>query len=62
MMNIKEALEKEIQYLNDEIRNSLEFADARNDIMIGRTTRHVFKQQIASYKRILNSLTEESKG
>lgn len=61
-MNIKEALEKEIQYLDADIRASLEFADARNDMIIGRATRHVWKQQIASYKRILNSLTEESKG
>lgn len=61
-MNIKEALEKEIQHLDADIRASLEFADARGDMIIGRTTRHVLKQQIASYKRILNSLTEESKG
>lgn len=57
-MELKEALQKEIDYLDGEIRNSLEFADARNDMVIGRTTRHVWKQQIASYKRILNSLTE----
>ena len=61
-MKVEEALEKEIKFLDDEIRKSLEYADTRGDMIIGRTTRHVWKQQIASYKRILNSLTEESKG
>ena len=61
-MNIKEALEKEIQHLDADIRASLEYADSRGDMFIGRDTRHLFKQQIVSYERILKSLTEESKG
>lgn len=58
MMNLKEALQKEIQYLNASILVSLEEAEKQNDIMLGRTTRHVWKQQIASYNRIVKSLSE----
>lgn len=57
-MNIKEALEKEIQHLDGEIRKSYEFAEKRGDIHIGRIWRLATKETIASYKRILTSLSE----
>lgn len=61
-MNLKEALEKEIQHLEGEIRKSYEFAERRGDIHIGKLWRMTTKDTMNSYKRILNSLTEESKG
>jgi hypothetical protein len=57
-MDIKEALEKEIQHLDGEIRKSYEFAEKRGDIHIGKLWRMATKDTIASYKRILNSLSE----
>jgi hypothetical protein len=61
-MNIKDALEKEINYLDEEIRKSYEFAEKRGDIYIGKLWRVNTKDTINSYKRILKSLSEESKG
>ena len=61
-MNLKEALEKEIQYLDGQIRKSYEFAEKRGNVHIGKLWRMATKDTINSYKRILNSLTEESKG
>lgn len=61
-MNLKEALEKEIQHLDGEIRKSYEFAEKQGNIHIGKLWRVTTKDTINSYKRILNSLTEESKG
>lgn len=57
-MDIKEALEKEIKYLDEEIRKSYEFAERRGDISIGKLWRMSTKDTIASYRRILNSLSE----
>lgn len=57
-MDIKEALEKEIQHLDGEIRKSYEFAEKRGNIHIGKLWRMATKDNIASYKRILNSLSE----
>lgn len=57
-MNIKTALETEIQYLDGEIRKSYEFAEKRGDIYIGRVYRLNAKEMIESYKRIINSLSE----
>lgn len=57
-MNIKEALEKEIQHLDGEIRRSYEFAEKRGDIHIGKLWRMANKDTINSYKRILTSLSE----
>jgi hypothetical protein len=57
-MNLKEALEKEIQHLDGEIRRSYEFAEKRGDIHIGKLWRMATKDTINSYKRILTSLSE----
>ena len=57
-MNLKEALEKEIQHLDGEIRKSYEFAEKRGDIHIGKLWRMTMKDTINSYKRILASLSE----
>lgn len=57
-MNLKEALEKEIQHLDGEIRKSYEFAEKRGDIYIGKIWRMGAKDTINSYKRILASLSE----
>lgn len=57
-MNLKEALEKEIQHLDGEIRKSYEFAEKRGDIHIGKLWRMATKDTINSYKRILASLSE----
>lgn len=61
-MNLKEALEKEIQHLDGEIRRSYEFAEKSGDIYIGKLWRISTKDTINSYKRILTSLTEEPQG
>jgi hypothetical protein len=57
-MNIKEALEKEIKYLNAEIRKSYEYSERQGDINIGKLWRLNTKYTIESYKRIIKSLTE----
>ena len=57
-MDIKSALEKEIQHLESEIRRSYEFAEKRGNIAIGKIWRMNTKDTINSYKRIINSLTE----
>lgn len=57
-MDIKEALEKEIQYLDGEILKSYEYAEKRGNIDIGKIWRMSTKETVNSYKRILNSLTE----
>jgi hypothetical protein len=59
-MDLKEALEKEIQHLDGEIRKSYayEFAEKRVDIHIGKLWRMSTKDTINSYKRILASLSE----
>jgi hypothetical protein len=57
-MDIKSALEKEIKYLNEQIRKSYEFAERHGDISIGKLWRISTKDTIASYKRIINSLSE----
>jgi hypothetical protein len=61
-MDIKSALEKEIQHLESEILKSYEFAEKHDNISIGKLWRLNTKDTIASYKRIINSLNEESKG
>ena len=61
-MDIKSALEKEIKYLDGEIRKSYEYAEKQGDIYLGKLWRLNTKDTIASYKRIINSLNEESKG
>lgn len=57
-MDIKSALEKEIQHLESQIRKSYEFAEKRGDIYIGKLYRVNTKETIASYQRIINSLSE----
>jgi hypothetical protein len=57
-MDIKNALEKEIEFLDAEIRRSYEFAQKRGDISIGHQWRGATFETIASYKRIISSLTE----
>ena len=57
-MDIKSALEKEIQHLESEIRRSYEIAEKRGDIHIGKLWRMSTKETIASYKRVISSLTE----
>lgn len=57
-MDIKDALIKEIDYLDGEIRKSYEFAEKRGDIHIGKLWRISTKDTINSYKRILESLSE----
>lgn len=57
-MDIKSALEKEIQTIDNRILESLEFAEKEQDLLYGRTTRHVIRTMKASYSRILNSLDE----
>ena len=57
-MNLKEALEKEIQHLEGEILKSYEFAEKEGNIHIGKLWRVTIKDTIASYKRIINSLSE----
>lgn len=57
-MDVKSALEKEINTLDGYIRNSLEYAEKRNDVIIGSTTRFVYRQMIDSYSRVLKSLSE----
>jgi hypothetical protein len=61
-MDIKTALEKEIQTIDTRILESLEFAEKEQDLIYGRTTRHTLRTMKASYSRILTSLNEESKG
>jgi hypothetical protein len=57
-MDIKSALEKEIQHLESEILKSYEFAEKHDNISIGKLWRMSTKETIESHKRILNSLTE----
>ncbi len=57
-MDLKAAIEKEIQTLDNRILESLEFAEKEQDLLYGRTTRHVIRTMKASYSRILNSLNE----
>jgi hypothetical protein len=61
-MDLKAALEKEIQTIDTRILESLEFAEKEQDLIYGRSTRHVLRNMKASYSRILTSLNEESKG
>lgn len=61
-MDIKTALEKEIKYLDETIRKSYEYAESKGDVYLGKLYRMSTKDTINSYKRILKSLTEESKG
>lgn len=57
-MELKEALQKEIDYLDGEIRKSLEYADSKNDMFIGRGYRDDVRRMKSSYLRILKSLSE----
>ena len=61
-MDIKDALEKEINYLDKTIQRSYEYAEKQGDIYLGKLYRLNTKDTINSYKRILKSLSEESKG
>ena len=55
-MQLKEALQKEVEHLDDAIRQSLEMADRRNDFMIGRQYRFFAKQMKESYQRVIQDL------
>ena len=57
MDKVVAAIQKEIKHLDDQIRESLEFCDKRNDFMIGRQFRFVLKQQKESYQRLLKDIT-----
>ena len=58
IMDIKEALKKEIKYLDSEIITSLQMAEKLNDLMVGRTYRFTLKQMKESYTRLLLDLNE----
>jgi hypothetical protein len=57
-MDIKTALEKEIETLDKRILKSLELAEEEQDLLYGRSTRHVMRTMKSSYQRILKSLNE----
>lgn len=57
-MDIKDALEKEINYLDKTIQRSYEYAEQQGDIYLGKLYRLNTKDTINSYKRILKSLSE----
>ena len=57
-MNIKEALQKEIDYLDDRIRGSLEYSEKEQNFTLGSLYRQNLRDVIASYKRIQKSLDE----
>ena len=61
-MDIKSALEKENSYLEKQIQKSYEYAEQQGSVYIGKLYRVNTKDTIASYKRIIASLNEESKG
>jgi hypothetical protein len=50
---LRDSIEREIKHLDELIRQSLEYADKEGDIMIGHTTRNVYRMMQNSYKRIL---------
>lgn len=57
-MDIKDAIEKEIKYLDKTIRKSYEDAEKQGDMYLGKLYRMNTKDTINSYMRILRSLTE----
>lgn len=57
-MDIKDALEKEIKYLDQTIRKSYEYAESKGDLYLGKLYRMATKDTINSYKRILKSISE----
>lgn len=57
MDKVVAAIQKEIKQLDDQIRESLEFADKRNDFMVGRQFRFFATQQKESYQRLLKDIT-----
>jgi hypothetical protein len=58
IMNIKEALQKEINYLDNMVRRSLEHSEKAQNFSLGSIYRQNLRDWIASYKRILKSLDE----
>jgi hypothetical protein len=59
-MNIKNALTKEVQFLTEQGRASFRFAEKKGDLSIDSAYRERLSLLINSYKRIIQSLNEET--